>query len=62
MTEREQALRERLADFYDPHEIELWLTRPHKLLGGRSARQLIDDGNIAEVERVLSQLEDGVYL
>jgi hypothetical protein len=62
MTERERDLRVRLSDFYAPHEIDLWLSRPHKLLGGQSAQQLIDAGRIDEVERVLGQLDSGARL
>lgn len=58
----EQELRERLRQFYAPFEIELWLTAPHPLLGDRSPRQMIDAGEIAEVERVIAQLEDGVFI
>jgi uncharacterized protein (DUF2384 family) len=58
----EQELRERLRQFYAPFEIELWLDAPHPLLSDRSPRQMIDGGDIAQVERVIAQLEDGSFL
>jgi hypothetical protein len=59
---REHELRERLRVFYDPFIVDMWLVAPQPLLGGRSARQLIDEGKIDEVERIVAQLEDGVFL
>lgn len=58
----EAGLRGRLSHFYDPFDIDLWLDRPHPLLAGKSARQLIDDGRIDEVDRILAQLEDGAFI
>lgn len=58
----EASIRERLAEFYEPDEIEVWMTSPQVLLEGARACDLIRDGQIERVDRVLRQLEDGVYL
>lgn len=58
----EADLRGRLSDFYDPFEIDLWLARPQPLLAGQTARQLIDEGRIDEVDRILAQLEHGAFI
>jgi uncharacterized protein (DUF2384 family) len=62
MTDIEARFRERLRHFYEPDEIDLWMVTPHPLLDGRTAGELIDEGQADEVERVIAQLEGGVYL
>ena len=57
-----QRIRARLAEYYTPAEAEAWLRSPHPLLNGAVARDLIAVGDAAAVDRVLNQLDAGVYL
>jgi len=52
----------RLADFYEPDEVRLWLQSPHPQLGGMRPYDLIVDGRTAEVLEVIERLDSGVYL
>jgi hypothetical protein len=49
---------QQLADLYTPEQAQQWLSTPHALLGNRSAAQLINEGQIDEVLRVIKQLRD----
>jgi len=62
MTQRETALRDRLAVFYDLFEITMWIMLPHPQLAGETPRHAIDAGHIGEVEDILARLETGAYL
>lgn len=62
MTTVERNIRERLSEFYAPFEIDQWMGSPQKLLGGKTPRELIDDDQGDEVDRLLSQLDDCVYI
>jgi putative toxin-antitoxin system antitoxin component (TIGR02293 family) len=53
---------DRLADFYAPDEVRLWLQSPHPQLGGVRPYDLIVDGRTAEVLEVIERLDSGVYL
>jgi transcriptional regulator with XRE-family HTH domain len=53
---------DQLGDFYEPNEARQWLFSPQKLLQGRSPAELIREGKIDEVRRLVNQLRDGVYL
>jgi len=53
---------DQLADFYEPNEARQWIFAPQRLLNGLSPAQLIRDGRIDEVMRLVSQLRDAVYL
>lgn len=53
---------ERLADFYEPDEVRLWLQSPHPQLRGARPYDLIVDGRTAEVLEVIERLDSGVYL
>jgi hypothetical protein len=54
---------ERLRQFYDHDiDIEMWLDVPRAILLGKSPRQLIAEGNEAEVDMLIAQLEDGVFI
>lgn len=53
---------ERLADFYAPDEVRLWLQSPHPQLSGARPNDLIVDGRSAEVLEVIERLDSGVYL
>jgi uncharacterized protein (DUF2384 family) len=55
-------IRERLSVYYKRHEIDLWLRSPHAMLGGRRACDLLNAGQVSEVDRVIDQLDAGVYL
>ena len=53
----------RLAAFYStPEEVHAWLTTPHQLLGDCPACELLADGKVEDVLRVIAQLEDGAYV
>ena len=53
---------ELLSDFYEPKEARLFLYAPQKLLGGQRPADLIKEGKISEVHRLVNQIRDGVYL
>ena len=53
---------DRLADFYEPDEVRLWLQSPHPQLGGLRPFDLIIDGRTVEVLEVIERLDSGVYL
>ena len=50
---------QQLADLYTPEQAQQWLSTPHALLGDRSATQLIHEGKVDEVLRLINQLRDG---
>ena len=52
----------RLADFYEPDEVRLWLQSPHPQLSGARPYDLINDGRAGEVLEVIERLDSGVYL
>ena len=52
---------DQIADFYEPSEARQWIFAPQKLLGGVSPAQLIRDGRIDEVMRLVNQLRDAVH-
>ena len=51
-----------LAEFYEPADARLWLFSRHKLLGGASPVQLIQQGRIDDVLAVIEQLKSGAYV
>lgn len=53
---------DQLSDFYEPNEARQWIFSPQKLLDGRAPAELIRDGKIDDVRRLVNQLRDGVYL
>jgi transcriptional regulator with XRE-family HTH domain len=53
---------DQLSDFYEPNEGRQWLFSPQKLLSGKSPAELIQEGKIDEVRRLVNQLRDAVYL
>ena len=53
---------DQLSDFYEPNEARHWIFAPQKLLGGLSPAELIQEGRIDEVRRLVNQLRDGVYV
>jgi hypothetical protein len=53
---------DQLSDFYEPNEARQWLFSPQKHLSGSSPAELIREGRIDEVRRLVNQLRDAVYL
>lgn len=53
---------DQLTDFYEPLEARQWLLTPQKLLAGASPAELIQNGRIDEVMRLVGQLRDAVHL
>lgn len=51
-----------LSDFYEPHEARQWIFSPQKHLSGVSPAELIRDGRIDEVMRLVNQIRDAVYV
>ncbi len=51
-----------LSDFYEANEARQWIFAPQKQLEGISPAQLIRDGQIDQVMRLVNQLRDAVYL
>jgi transcriptional regulator with XRE-family HTH domain len=52
----------RLAEFYEPDEVRLWLQSPHPQLGANRPYDLVVDGRTADVLEVIERLDSGVYL
>lgn len=52
----------RLADFYAPDEVRLWLQSPHPQLNGKRPYDLINADRTREVLEVIERLESDVYL
>jgi transcriptional regulator with XRE-family HTH domain len=52
----------RLADFYEPDEVRLWLQSPHPQLAGVRPYDLIVENRTAEVLEIIERLDSGVYL
>jgi Protein of unknown function (DUF2384) len=53
---------DQLSDFYEPNEARQWIFSPQKHLGGTSPAELIRNGRIDEVLRLVNQLRDLVYI
>jgi uncharacterized protein (DUF2384 family) len=53
---------DQLSDFYGPNEARQWIFSPQKLLKGVSPAELIREGRIEEVRRLVNQLRDAVYV
>lgn len=50
-----------LAELYKPQEAHLWLFSPHKMLEGQRPVDVIQQGDINRVLRIIAQLKDGAY-
>ena len=50
-----------LAEFYGSDEARLWLFAPHRLLGGETPAQRIQNDKLEDVQALLAQLRDGAY-
>lgn len=53
---------DQLSDFYEPNEARQWIFSPQKHLGGVSPAELIRNGRIDDVRRLVNQIRDAVYL
>jgi len=53
---------DQLSDFYEPNDARHWIFSPQKHLQGVSPAQLIREGRIDEVRRLVNQLRESVYL
>jgi uncharacterized protein (DUF2384 family) len=53
---------DKLADFYQPDEARQWIFAPQELLSGASPAELIRDGRIDDVMRLVGQLRDSVHV
>ena len=53
---------DQLSDFYEPNEARHWVFSRQKHLRGASPAELIQDGQIDEVRRLVNQLRDAVYI
>jgi hypothetical protein len=56
-----RALGERLTRMYDPGAMMIWLFTSQPSLEHRTAAALIQQRRIAEINRLLDQIDDGVY-
>jgi DNA-binding transcriptional regulator YiaG len=52
---------DQLTDFYEPNEARQWIFAPQKLLAGASPAELIRNGRIDEVMRLVGQLREAVH-
>ena len=52
---------DQLADFYEPNEARQWIFAPQKLLEGTSPAELIRNGRIDEVMRLVNQLREAIH-
>lgn len=53
---------DQLSDFYEPNEARQWLFSPQRQLEGNSPAELIREGKIDDVRRLVNQLRDAVYI
>ena len=53
---------DRLADFYAPDEIRLWLFAKHPLLNRERPIDLIHAGQVEQVLAIIERLDAGAYL
>lgn len=60
MQQRRPSIGERLHEFYTEDEAELWLMRPHPLLDGATAVQMIARGYEDRVHLAIDALEMAV--
>ncbi len=51
-----------LAEFYDPEDARLWLFSRHRLLGGATPAERIQDDHIDDVLAIIEQLKSGAYV
>jgi transcriptional regulator with XRE-family HTH domain len=51
-----------LAEFYDPEDARLWLFSRHRLLGGATPAERIQEDRIDDVLAIIEQLKSGAYV
>jgi transcriptional regulator with XRE-family HTH domain len=51
-----------LAEFYAPDDARLWLFSRHRLLGGATPAQLIQEGRVDEVLTLIDQIKSGAFV
>lgn len=51
-----------LAEFYDPETARLWLFSRHRLLGGATPAERIQQDRIDDVLAIIEQLKSGAYV
>jgi uncharacterized protein (DUF2384 family) len=62
LPDRRRVPADKLADFYQPDEARQWIFAPQELLSGASPAELIRDGRIDDVMRLIGQLRDAVHV
>ena len=50
-----------LSQLYEPEGVQIWMTSPHRRLGGRRAVDLIAEGHATEVLAEVNRLIDGAW-
>lgn len=55
------ALGDRLAKFYEPGDMLVWLFTPHPLLDNLTPVALIEERRLTEICRLLEQIDHGSY-
>ena len=60
--EKLQQLSNRLDRLYTGAELVIWLFSPQQLLGDRAPATMIERGEFDEINRLLDQIDEGVYL
>jgi transcriptional regulator with XRE-family HTH domain len=53
---------DQLSDFYSPNEARQFIFSPQKLLNGHAPAELIRQGDIEAVRRLVNQLRDAAYI
>jgi transcriptional regulator with XRE-family HTH domain len=53
---------ERLMEFYEPADIQMWLSAPHAQLNGEWPADLPAQGRQTEVLAVIARLSDSAYV
>lgn len=51
-----------LSEMYSGGEIIVWLTSPNKLLDGKTADEMIANGEADKVKTVIQRMLDGSYI
>jgi transcriptional regulator with XRE-family HTH domain len=51
-----------LAELYAPDDARMWLFSHHRLLGGATPAQRIQDGRVDDVLALIDQLKSGAYV
>lgn len=57
-----RALHAKLAQLYEPEDALVWLFSIQESLGGRMPAQLILQGRVEDINRLLDQILEGAYI